>query len=85
LEQHQVDLVLSGHDHDYERFNPIHGVQYVVSGGGGRGTRPMSASPLAAFSEAVLNFVYVEVTDSLLTLHAIDGVGREFDQAVVRH
>jgi hypothetical protein len=85
IRSHGVDLVLSGHEHDYERFHPIDGVTYVVSGGGGRGTRSVGTSPMTAFSEAVLHFVYVEVTRNLLTLHAIDGVGREFDQAVVTH
>jgi len=85
IENHHVDLVLSGHEHDYERFKPIGGTVYVVSGGGGRETRPVGFGPVTAFSEAVLHFVYVEVEGSLLTLHAIDGVGREFDQAIVRH
>jgi len=85
IEEHHVDLVLSGHDHDYERFVPRNGVVYVVSGGGGRGTRPVGASASTAFSEAVLHFVYVEVDGPLLVLHAIDAVGREFDQAVVQH
>jgi hypothetical protein len=30
-----VDLVLSGHDHNYQRFAPRRGVRYVVHGGGG--------------------------------------------------
>jgi acid phosphatase type 7 len=42
--RHDVDLVLAGHDHDYERFkrmNPLgepdpHGVLSIVSGAGGR-------------------------------------------------
>lgn len=77
--------MLSGHEHDYERFKPIGGVVYVVSGGGGRGTRSVGAGSTTAFSEAVLHFVYGEVAGSRLTLHTIDGVGREFDQAVVEH
>jgi predicted phosphodiesterase len=85
LERHHVDVVLSGHEHDYERFKPMGGIEYVVSGGGGRGTRPVGASSTTAFSEAVLHFLYGEVQGSRLTLHAIDGVGREFDQAVVVH
>lgn len=85
LRSHHVDLILSGHEHDYERFKPVDGVLYVVSGGGGRGTRPVGSGSLTAFSEAVLHFVYVEIEGSRLTLHAIDGVGREFDQAVVQH
>src|SRR6266542_2141204 len=31
-----VSLVLSGHDHLYERNHPIDGVTYIVTGGGGR-------------------------------------------------
>ncbi|HVY32274.1 MAG TPA: purple acid phosphatase [Polyangiaceae bacterium] len=85
LERYHVDLVLSGHEHDYERFWPMAGVVYVVSGGGGRGTRPVGSGASTAFSEAVLHFLYGEVQGSRLTLHAIDGVGREFDQAVVEH
>jgi hypothetical protein len=79
LVRHHVPLVLSGHDHDYERSKPIDGVTYVVSGGGGRGTRAVGQSSFTAFSEAVIHFVYVTVAGSELTLHAIDGSGQEFD------
>lgn len=34
LREHRVDLVLSGHDHDYERGDD-RGLAYVVTGGGG--------------------------------------------------
>jgi predicted MPP superfamily phosphohydrolase len=85
LERHHVDLVLSGHEHDYEHFKPQNGVVYVVSGGAGRETREVGMGPTTAFSEAVLHFLYVEIVGSRLTLHAIDGVGREFDQAVMEH
>ena len=43
FERCRVDLVLNGHDHNYERFAPINltgvqkrGVRYIVTGGGGR-------------------------------------------------
>jgi hypothetical protein len=36
FERHDVDLVLAGHDPNYQRFAPRHGVTYVVDGGGGR-------------------------------------------------
>ncbi|MGH2559234.1 MAG: metallophosphoesterase family protein, partial [Thermomicrobiales bacterium] len=35
FESQNVDLVLAGHAHNYERFAPIAGVTYVVTGGGG--------------------------------------------------
>ncbi len=82
-ERRGVELVLAGHDHDYERMTPQHGVQYVVTGGGGKGTRPVSKSGFTAFSIDVIHFVYVEVEGDKLTLHAIDGTGNEFDSVVV--
>jgi 3',5'-cyclic AMP phosphodiesterase CpdA len=83
LEKYQVPLVLSGHDHDYERTKVMNGVTYVVTGGGGHGTRPVGRNSFTAFSEQVIHFVFVEVEGSRMVVHAIDGVGREFDQAVI--
>lgn len=85
LERHRVDLVLSGHDHDYERVKLQNGVHYVVTGGGGRGTRPVGESAFTDFSEQVLHFVYVEVEGDQLLLHAIDATGVEFDQLAISH
>jgi hypothetical protein len=79
LSQHRVPLVLSGHDHDYERSRVIDGTVYVVSGGGGRDTRNVGKSDFTAYAEDVLHFLFVEADERVLTLHAIDGVGREFD------
>jgi len=79
LAKHQVPLVLSGHDHHYERTKPVDGVTYFVSGGGGRGTRSVGRSSFTAFSEAVCHFLYVTATKDELSVHAIDGTGQEFD------
>jgi acid phosphatase type 7 len=83
LERHHVPLVLNGHEHDYERIEVQNGVTYVVTGGGGHSTRPVGHSGFTAFAESVLHFVYVEITGRRLLLHAIDGIGREFDQALI--
>jgi acid phosphatase type 7 len=76
---HGVDVVFAGHDHDYERTDAIVGVTYIVTGGGGHGTRPVGRSSFTAYSEDVLHFVYGEVTTERMLLHAIDASGREFD------
>jgi acid phosphatase type 7 len=83
FERHHVQLVLAGHDHNYERMTPQRGIQYVVTGGGGIGTRPVGSSSFTAFSEAVIHFVYVESTVDEMVLHAIDGTGAEFDAVVI--
>lgn len=83
LERHGVQLVLAGHDHDYERMRPQRGVAYVVTGGGGRGTREVGSSDFTAFASEVIHFVYLEVGADELVLHAIDGEGTEFDSMIV--
>jgi hypothetical protein len=83
MQKHGVQLVLAGHDHNYERVKPQHGITHVVTGGGGVGTREVGKSSFTAISEDVIHFVQVEVLQDELILHAIDGMGREFDSVVV--
>ncbi len=84
LVKHRVQLVLAGHDHNYERTLPQQGVYHVVTGGGGVGTRPVGTSGFTAFSEDVIHFVQAEVGIDELVLHAIDANGTEFDSVVIR-
>jgi len=83
FEKHGVQLVLAGPDHDYERVAPQGGVRYIVTGGGGVGTRSVGTSSFTELSEDVIHFLYVEVGADELVLHAIDGIGADFDSVVV--
>lgn len=67
--QHEVDLVLSGHDHDYQRSKPIRGVTYVVSGGGAK-LRSTGYANFTVVSASELHFVDITVDDTTLTLVA---------------
>lgn len=85
LAAHHVPLVLSGHDHDYERWSPIDGVTYMVTGGGGKGVYDLGAAkPGSAFSDSVIHFLVVTVDADALTVRAIDATGREFDSTVIQ-
>ncbi|MBX3158497.1 MAG: metallophosphoesterase [Deltaproteobacteria bacterium] len=83
LEKHGVQLVLAGHDHDYERMHPQRGTYYIVTGGGGRGTYSVGESSFTAFSEEVIHFTYLEVGVDEMIVHAIDATGTEFDSVVI--
>ncbi|MBA3463631.1 MAG: metallophosphoesterase family protein [Deltaproteobacteria bacterium] len=83
LKKHGVQVVFAGHDHNYERMIPQDGVAYIVTGGGGRGTRPVGTSSFTAYSSAVIHFVYGEINGDEMTLHAIDATGKEFDSQVI--
>ena len=83
FERYGVDVVFAGHDHHYERTVPQNGVTYIVTGGGGRGTRGVGTSSFTAYSQSVLHFVYAELVDGRLRIFALDGTGTEFDSVVL--
>ena len=77
-----VQLVVSGHDHDYQRSMPVNGVTYVVSGGGA-GTRRTGSERYTAYSASTMNFVDVNVYPDRLLLRAIDHELRMFDEHTI--
>jgi 3',5'-cyclic AMP phosphodiesterase CpdA len=83
LSRHAVDLVLSGHDHHYERTVPIDGTTYVVSGGGCK-TTPVSPSAISAVAERTLEFVHFTVDGDRLTGEAIRPDGSLVDRFELR-
>lgn len=83
LERHGVQLVLSGHEHDYQRSEPIRGVTYVVSGAAA-GTRRTGEDDFTAVSFSWHHFVDLAVTGDRLVLRAVDQDGRVADELVLR-
>jgi len=83
FEAHGVQLVLSGHEHDYERTRMLEGVTYVVTGGGGYSVRSVGMSDFTALSASLFHFVHVEVHADELTLRAIDTAGEVFDEVTI--
>jgi len=81
FEKDQVTLVFNGHDHDYERTKPIHGITYVVTGGGGAPLYPALGSSWTADTQTTYNFVYVQVFRNAIHLETIDESGNILDHA----
>jgi hypothetical protein len=82
-----ADVVLSGHDHIYERTKPLQGVQYFVTGGGGDvregGVDMKSPFRAASFDEAN-HFMQVEIDDQQINFQAIAKSGTVIDSGVIR-
>lgn len=79
VEKYNVDFVLSGDDHNYERSNSRQdygsdglGTIYIVSGGGGAELRAVGISDFTAFSASIYHFVGFSIHNHWLTLKAID-------------
>jgi 3',5'-cyclic AMP phosphodiesterase CpdA len=82
FERYGVQLVLSGHDHDYQRSVPIDGVTYVVTGAAA-GTRRTSEADFTAVSFSWHHFVQLAVFPDRLVLRAINQDFRVADEAVI--
>ena len=83
--KHGVNLVLTGHDHVYERIKPQNGIYYFVSGAAGKLRKGdiKKRSPLTdkAF-DTDLHFMLFEVADDQLYFQAISRTGETIDTGV---
>jgi len=92
FEQYGVDVVLNGHDHDYERTCPIKddacttiddgGVVYFVTGGAGAPLYNNQSDPNAWFTakySKTHHFMLLSVNDCQMDIQAIDDQGNIFD------
>ncbi len=78
-----VELVVTGHDHDYERTKPIAGTTYLVSGSAGAPIRPVHPRPFTAAARTEPHYVLVDIDGNQLTLRAINLRGEVFDSTVI--
>jgi acid phosphatase type 7 len=93
VERHGVQLVLTGHEHAYERTYPLaSGVPvdppspytlYVITGGGGAGLEPVGSTPQCAMSVEAFNYLRVDVERESLRLRAIGLNGEEIDNVTL--
>jgi len=86
LTKYKVNAVFSGHDHIYERTRPQRGIQYFVTGAGGKTRRGGVdlASPIRAVSYDDDNhFMLIEVNAQRISFQAISEVGRVVDSGII--
>lgn len=83
-QRYGVELVVAGHDHNYERTRVIKGTSYVVAAASGAPTRLVKPQ---SFSESVrteAHYLLVDAEHNRLSLRAVNLQGHTFDTAVLR-
>lgn len=79
FERFGVDLVLSGHSHNFQRFAALKGVRYVVHGGGGASLYPLTRCPAwylrRVAARAARGFLYLLADEQTLRVWALNRAG----------
>ncbi len=79
-----AQLVMTSHDHNYERFSPVDGVISIVSGGGGAGLYSMQPrTPASSQFWSRYHCLDVQVDENKLIGRALDFSGNVFDEFTV--
>ncbi|CAN0594479.1 unnamed protein product, partial [Laminaria digitata] len=78
-----VELVLAGHDHNYERTKRIDGVTYMVAASGGAPIRRLRPSWFSAAVRTEPHFVIFDVERGSLVGRAVNLNGETFDSFVI--
>lgn len=78
-----VEIVLAGHDHDYERTKPIEGVTHIVAASAGATIRPVSPSDFTAVLRTEPHIVIFDVERDRLVGRTINLQGETFDSFVI--
>ena len=89
IDAHKVDLVLNGHDHDYERSKPMRGstpqataadgTVYIVSGGAGASLYGNGSDFWTEKSEKTHSALLLHISRTMLQMQAIRDDGSELD------
>jgi 3',5'-cyclic AMP phosphodiesterase CpdA len=80
--RHGVDVVLAGHEHDYQRSKPINGTVYIVSGAATH-LRATGKRRFTASAHARHHFVDLWVIDDHLIIQPVGHDHQPFDQAIL--
>jgi 3',5'-cyclic AMP phosphodiesterase CpdA len=83
FEEYHVDIVFSGHDHDYER-SLNNGIYHIVTGGGGAPLRgKATTSPYSEVFDKTYNFCTLSVSNGTVTVEAFDPAENVIDRFTI--
>jgi 3',5'-cyclic AMP phosphodiesterase CpdA len=86
LNSGKVALVLTGHDHDYERYLTPEGTTFIVTGGGGRDLYPLIPgcnAPERRTGAVKHHFTGVEVYSDRMAVSAVTADGKVLDRVEI--
>jgi predicted MPP superfamily phosphohydrolase len=87
FKRYRVQAVFAGHDHVYERTKPQQGIQYFITGAGGkcrRGDIDMKSELRAASYDLDNSFMLIEVDETEMSFKSISQRGDVVDSGIIK-
>jgi hypothetical protein len=84
--RYNVSVVLTGHDHFYERMKPQNGIVYFVVGSGGqlrKGNIDKGSGLTASGNDQYQSFMAAEINGDEMWFNAVSRTGQVFDSGVI--
>lgn len=84
---YRVQAVFSGHDHVYERTKPQQGIQYFITGAGGkcrRGDIDLKSELRASSYDLDNSFMLIEADETEMTFKSINQAGETVDNGIIK-
>ncbi|MBL4849813.1 MAG: metallophosphoesterase family protein [Planctomycetes bacterium] len=94
FENYGVDLVVAGHDHNYERSLPVKafntdpsypGLVHIVTGGGGADLRPVNPTANTDVAISAYHYMRFEIKGDVMTGEAVTERGAVIDRFQIRN
>lgn len=83
FKQYGVQLYINGHEHHYERTQPINGTTYLITGHGGASLRSVGRNEWTAYAVSRYGFSALEVYRDRIEIKGIGTDGQIFDRGTV--
>jgi predicted MPP superfamily phosphohydrolase len=84
---YRVQAVFSGHDHVYERTKPQQGIQYFITGAGGkcrRGDIDLKSELRASSYDLDNSFMLIEADETEMSFKSINQAGDTVDSGIIK-
>ncbi len=82
FKHHNVQLYINGHEHHYERTQPINGTTYLTCGAGAK-LRPVGQSNWTDYATSQLSFASYDVYADQIAVRGINKDGKIIDRAII--
>ena len=80
----RAHLYVCGHDHDMQVLAPDNGVHFVVAGGGGAMTRPITPGPRSLFAASRNGFAVLEAGQDKLAVRLVGDDGQTLYEFAIK-